>query len=145
MPVHHALNYKNYKHAVDEKKREKFIEGFNELMERNMEFGSMSWDIETQDNQITPISSWYGIGQLTPEKLYLPEAVMNKKAIVANKFYIGSPSVLTNNWGHATLEEAIANATERIGKNQGNRSFFIVQIVKVVSAKKPEVDVEDVE
>lgn len=59
-----------------------------------------------------------------------------------NRFYVGSASALTRNWGHAEMNAAIAHAKEIL--EEGEESFtFVVKIVKVVKrASRPTVVVD---
>jgi hypothetical protein len=52
---------------------------------------------------------------------------------LANRFYVGSPTALRNNWGHNNLEDAVAHAEQLINQaGCGAEPKFIVQIVRIV-------------
>lgn len=65
------------------------------------------------------------------------------KQLNENKFYVGSNQVLSNNWGHATVEEALNRAENLI--NEKTKEVFIVKIIKVVRKRREPVEVVDVE
>lgn len=63
--------------------------------------------------------------------------------IQRNKFYVGSPRALDNNWGHPTLAKAIRHA-EEVMEDQDMESTFIVQIIRVVRRKRMPAEVTKV-
>lgn len=65
------------------------------------------------------------------------------KKYEANKFYVGSNSVMNKDWGHPTLNKAIEHAKELMEK-QNSDEIFIVKIVKVVRRKETPIEVIDV-
>jgi hypothetical protein len=58
----------------------------------------------------------------------------------ANKFYVGSPKALNNEWGHPTLEGAIAHAEKLVSEDE--TAHFVVQIVRIVRPRPIETTVE---
>lgn len=63
--------------------------------------------------------------------------------ITRNKFYVGSPRALDNNWGHPTLAKAVRHA-EEVMEEQSLEETFVVQIIRVVRRRKAPVEVEKV-
>ena len=61
-----------------------------------------------------------------------------------NKFYVGSNSVFSRNWGHRTLNEAVKHASTILDKSGADTEIFVVKIVKIVKHKKQPVEVVDV-
>ena len=70
--------------------------------------------------------------------------VITKDQATNNKFYISSPSVFINNWGHPTLEEAIKHAQDMLQKRKDINDVAIVEVVRIVRRKPIEVDIENV-
>jgi hypothetical protein len=69
---------------------------------------------------------------------------ITKEQLAENKFYVGSPTVFINKWGHPTLDEAIKHAQDMFQKNKNLTEVSIVEIVRVVKRKPIEVDIETV-
>lgn len=70
--------------------------------------------------------------------------LITKEQVVANKFYISSPNVFVNNWGHPTLDETVKHAQDMLQKRKDINEIAIVEIVRVVRRKPIEVDIETV-
>jgi hypothetical protein len=63
-----------------------------------------------------------------------------KKMAHRNKFYVGSPKALDNEWGHETLDGAVKHAELLV--SQDERPHFVVQIVRIVRPRPIETTVE---
>lgn len=59
------------------------------------------------------------------------------------KFYIASGVMVSDQWGHETLEAAVEHAT-RLAEEKKS-SYRVVQVLKVVKLAAPPIVVEDVE
>lgn len=70
--------------------------------------------------------------------------LLTKEAVECNKFYISSPTVFINNWGHPTLDETIKHAQDMLQKRKDVNEIAIVEIVRIVRRKPIEVDIETV-
>lgn len=70
--------------------------------------------------------------------------LITKDQATNNKFYISSPTVFINNWGHPTLEETIKHAQDMLQKRKDINDIAIVEIVRIVRRKPIEVDIENV-
>lgn len=70
--------------------------------------------------------------------------VFNREQLEANKFYVGSNSIFTRKWGHATEAEAVEHAQRMLSEDQSKSEVFIVEIIKVVRRKPVDVDIEEV-
>lgn len=57
-----------------------------------------------------------------------------------NRYYVGHPSVLDRNWGHATLGDAINHADEVMAEQERDE-VFIVQIIRIVRRRRAPVEV----
>ena len=60
---------------------------------------------------------------------------------IINKFYVGSRSILSRDWAHPTLEEAIEHGKE-LAEETGEPQI-VVEIVRLIKIVKP-VSVEEV-
>lgn len=68
---------------------------------------------------------------------------IEKAEVKSNRFYVGSKSVFTKDWGHEKLADAVAHATELLEERDGEEQF-VVQIVRVVRRKPQPIVVETV-
>lgn len=65
------------------------------------------------------------------------------ESIAKNKFYVGSPRAIDQNWGHRTLVKAVEHAGQLLDE-QDMEETFVVQIVRVVRRKRAPVEVQKV-
>lgn len=78
----------------------------------------------------------------TLETKHKEKKVMDKKALKANRFYVGSERALRTGWGKPTLAEAVEHAKQLQAETGDDQ--FVVQIVRVVKKKEQPVIVEAV-
>ncbi len=82
--------------------------------------------------------------EVNKEALIAMATPVTKEQLAENKFYIGSPTVFINQWGHSTLDEAVKHAQDMFQKNKNLTEVTIVEIIRVVKRKPIEVDIETV-
>jgi hypothetical protein len=75
------------------------------------------------------------------KKLLNKIELADTKMVKDNKFYVGSHSALERDWGHATLEAAVAHAEELLDASPGREFTFVVQIVRIVKRRRVPVTV----
>lgn len=58
-----------------------------------------------------------------------------------NKFYVGSSSVFTRNWGHMDLAGALEHGKDLLEEKIEDDEIFVVQIIKVIRRKRSPIEV----
>ena len=105
----------------------------------------MNWDIVEAGGQVDGDVEQERVmaGRVKPVKAIKGTKARFLEDVAKNKFYVGSPKALQNNWGHRTLAKAVEHA-EQVLDEQDMEETFVVQIVRVVRRRKAPVEVEKV-